>query len=149
MPEYYLTRTEAALLESLAPGLMLELAPVDIVELGAGSSSKTRRLLDARNGLREPIRYVPIDVAELTVAAAATQLIADYPFLTFTPSSGISSGTWETCRHAGPGSCFFGSPIGNLDPPARQRCSPMCARCSRTPEDRFPLASTWEGRCPA
>jgi L-histidine N-alpha-methyltransferase len=52
LPEYYLTRTEATLLEKLAPRLMGELAPRDIVELGPGSAAKTRRLLDARNGLR-------------------------------------------------------------------------------------------------
>src|SRR5437867_8660308 len=62
VPEYYLTRTEAKLLETLAPELMLELAPVDIVELGAGSPTKTRLLLDARDGLRDPVRYVTVDV---------------------------------------------------------------------------------------
>ena len=66
LPEYYLTRTEAALLEEVAPRLMHALAPEDIVELGAGSATKTRRLLEARNGLRQSIRYVPIDIDEVT-----------------------------------------------------------------------------------
>ena len=81
LPEYYLTRTEAALLEEVAPRLMHALAPEDIVELGAGSATKTRRLLDARNGLRQSIRYVPIDIDEVTIQATATRLLADYPFL--------------------------------------------------------------------
>ena len=75
LPEYYLTRTETALLEEIAPGLMRALAPEDIVELGAGSAVKTRRLLDARNGLRQPIRYVPIDVDDLTIETAAARLL--------------------------------------------------------------------------
>src|SRR2546427_1216791 len=81
LPEYYLTRPEAALLEKLAPRLMRDLAPRDIVELGAGSAAKTRRLLDARNGLPGTVRYVPVDVDELTVQASAARLVADYPYL--------------------------------------------------------------------
>src|SRR4029453_10853933 len=81
LPEYYLTRTEAALLDTLAPRLMRELEPQDIVELGPGSASKPRRLFDGRNGLPGPLRYVPIDVDELTVQASAARLISDYPFL--------------------------------------------------------------------
>ncbi len=141
VPEYYLTRTEAALLESLAPGLMLELAPVDIVELGAGSSSKTRRLLDARNGLREPIRYVPIDVDELTVEAAATQLIADYPFLHVHAVVGDFERHLEHVPFPAGRRLvlFLGSTIGNLDPPARQRLLAHVRSLLRTPEDRFLL----------
>ena len=48
LPEYYPTRAEAALLDTLAPTLMRPLAPGDIVELGSGFSTKTRRLLAAR-----------------------------------------------------------------------------------------------------
>jgi len=59
LPEYYLTRTEAALLGDVAPGLMRELEPADIVELGAGSAVKTRLLLDARNGMQQALRYIP------------------------------------------------------------------------------------------
>ena len=139
VPEYYLTRTEGALLEALAPRLMLELAPVDIVELGAGSSSKTRRLLDARNGLRDPIRYVPIDVDELTVEAAAARLIADYPFL----HVHAVVGDFERHLEHVPSSAgrrlvlFLGSTIGNLDPPARQQLLTQIRSLLRAPEDRF------------
>jgi len=141
VPEYYLTRTEGALLEALAPRLMLELAPVDIVELGAGSSSKTRRLLDARNGLRDPIRYVPIDVDELTVEAAAARLIADYPFL----HVHAVVGDFERHLEHVPSSAgrrlvlFLGSTIGNLDPPARQQLLTQIRSLLRAPQDRFLL----------
>jgi L-histidine N-alpha-methyltransferase len=141
VPEYYLTRTETNLLEALAPGLMLELKPVDIVELGAGSSAKTRRLLDARNGLREPVRYVPIDVDELTIQAGAARLIADYPFLDVHAVVGDFERHLE--RVPSPvGSrlvLFLGSTIGNLDPPARQHLLIQVRSLLRSPEDRFLL----------
>ncbi len=139
VPEYYLTRTETALLEALAPGLMLELAPVDIVELGAGSSTKTRRLLDARNGLRNAIRYIPIDVDELTVQAGAARLIADYPFL----DVHAVVGNFERHLEHVPLPLgrrlvlFLGSTIGNLDPPARQVLLTQVRSLLRAPEDRF------------
>jgi L-histidine Nalpha-methyltransferase len=139
VPEYYLTRTEAKILETLAPQLMLELAPVDIVELGAGSSTKTRRLLDARNGLREPVRYVPIDVDEPTVEAGAAQLLADYPFL----DVHAVVGDFERHLEHVPAPVgrrlvlFLGSTIGNLDPPARQRLLAQVRALLRTPADRF------------
>jgi L-histidine Nalpha-methyltransferase len=141
VPEYYLTRTEAKILETLAPELMLELAPVDIVELGAGSSTKTRRLLDARNGLRESVRYVTVDVDEPTVEAGAARLLADYPFLDVHAVVGDFERHLE---HVPPPVgrrlvLFLGSTIGNLDPPARQQLLAQVRSLLRTPEDRFLL----------
>ncbi len=141
VPEYYLTRTEAKLLETLAPELMLELAPVDIVELGAGSPTKTRLLLDARDGLREPVRYVTVDVDGATVEAGAEQLLADYPFL----DVHAVVGDFERHLEHVPSPVgrrlvlFLGSTIGNLDPPARQRLLTQIRSLLRTPQDRFLL----------
>src|SRR4030095_4839815 len=73
LPEYYLTRVEAALLDEWAPALMRSLAPHDVVALGSGFSLKTRRLLAARERAR-PLRYLPIDVDETTIAAADARL---------------------------------------------------------------------------
>src|SRR2546425_12468273 len=49
LPEYYLTRVEEALLDTLAPTLMRTGAPRDVVELAYGFSRKTRGLPRARN----------------------------------------------------------------------------------------------------
>jgi L-histidine N-alpha-methyltransferase len=141
VPEYYLTRTETKLLETLAPEVMLELAPVDIVELGAGSSTKTRLLLDARNGLREPVRYVTVDVDEPTVEAGAARLLADYPFL----DVHAVVGDFERHLEHVPSPVgrrlvlFLGSTIGNLDPPARQQLLAQVRSLLRAPQDRFLL----------
>ena len=120
LPEYYLTRAEEALLDALAPALMSDLAPRDIVELGSGFSLKTRRLLAARGGTA--LRYTPVDVDETTVAASAERLLAEDPAL----QVHAIIGDFE--RHLvhvpAPGGrrlvLFLGSTIGNLDAPARQ-----------------------------
>jgi L-histidine N-alpha-methyltransferase len=120
LPEYYLTRTEDALLDTLAPALMRKLEPHDLVELGAGFSRKTRRLLDARGG--GPLRYTPVDVDETTVAAAAPRLLAADPGLQV---HAIVGDFERHLVHVPPPSgrrlvLFLGSTIGNLDAPARQ-----------------------------
>src|SRR5262245_39942937 len=123
VPEYYLTRTEAAILGEIAPTLMRELAPADVVELGAGSAIKTRQLLDARNGMPHDLRYVPIDVDWGMVETAARQLMADYPFLRVQALVGDFE---RHLRHVpaavGPRLVLLlGSTIGNLEPAARRR----------------------------
>jgi L-histidine N-alpha-methyltransferase len=122
LPEYYLTRVEAGLLDRVAPALMAALAPADLVELGPGSSAKTRRFLDARDG-GGPLRYVPIDVDESGLAAAAARLTADYPFLRV---HGVAGDFERHLVHVPPARgrrlvLFLGSTIGNLDPPERHR----------------------------
>jgi L-histidine Nalpha-methyltransferase len=119
LPEYYLTRTEDALLDRLAPELMRALAPRDVVELGSGFSLKTRRLLEARGG--GALRYTPVDVDETTVAASAERLLAEDPALQ------VHAVVGDFERHlvhvpAPSGRrlvLFLGSTIGNLDAPAR------------------------------
>jgi L-histidine N-alpha-methyltransferase len=115
-----LTRTEHTLLGKIAPALMREVAPRDLIELGAGSALKTRRLLDARHD--QAVRYIPIDVDESMIQAAANRLLADYPLL----SVEAIVGDFEHHLHHVPerlGSrlvLFLGSTIGNLDPLPRR-----------------------------
>jgi dimethylhistidine N-methyltransferase len=75
LPEYYLTRTERAILARDA-GAMVEAAggPLEIVELGAGSATKTRLLLEAALARQPRVRYVPVDVSRAAIAQAAAGL---------------------------------------------------------------------------
>jgi L-histidine Nalpha-methyltransferase len=121
LPEYYLTRVEDSLLAGLAPDLVRDLRPMDIVELGAGSGTKTRRLLDAMNGVWPATRYMPVDVDAATLEAAAAQLVDEYPFLHVHAMVGdfqrhLAKVPPRTGRRL---VLFLGSTIGNLDPPAR------------------------------
>lgn len=80
-PEYYLTRTEAAILQEHAADILTEVGECVMVELGSGSSAKTRLLLDECNRRFAAQHYVPIDISSSMLAATAKTLIADYPRL--------------------------------------------------------------------
>src|SRR5216683_6116710 len=63
LPEYYLTRAERALLAAHGGEIMADLTPLELVELGAGSVAKVRRLLGAAPVGASVLRYVPFDIA--------------------------------------------------------------------------------------
>src|ERR671928_441996 len=69
LPEYYQARTELSILEEKAPEIVAHTRCQELVELGSGSASKTRPLLDAMAATREEegpeagaVRYVPLDI---------------------------------------------------------------------------------------
>jgi L-histidine N-alpha-methyltransferase len=139
--EYYPTRTEAALLGKIAPTLGGDFLHGDIVEIGSGSSGKTRRVLDALNGNRRLVRYVPVDVDRLTLQKSADQLVDDYPGLRV---HAIVGDFERHLAHVPPPAgrrlvLFLGSTIGNLDPPERQRFLASIRGLLPSPEDRFLL----------
>jgi dimethylhistidine N-methyltransferase len=79
-PEYYLTRTEIALLDEIGPKLRDRAGPGAVVlEPGAGSSVKIHMLLDA---LEAPAAYVGMDISGDHVKQACAALATDYPALT-------------------------------------------------------------------
>ncbi len=79
-PEYYLTRVEAGILADNAVEMRRIAGPTTIVELGSGSSTKTRHLLEAWMA-QGPSCYVPIDISRSAVEHACTELAALYPEL--------------------------------------------------------------------
>jgi L-histidine N-alpha-methyltransferase len=82
LPEYYPTRTETALLESISPELDALAAPnAAVVEFGSGSSAKTPILLRAI----QPAAYVPIDISGDFLRQSARELSADFPGLPVYP----------------------------------------------------------------
>lgn len=81
LPEYYPTRTEAWLLKEYAPEIAKLTGACELVELGSGSSTKTRLLLDPYQQQGLPLRYIPIDVSGGILKESARQLLIDYPTL--------------------------------------------------------------------
>ena len=81
-PEYYPTRTEDALLERHAADIVGRVRPHHIVELGAGTSRKTRRLFDACAAAGCPSAYAPFDVCGEVMMEHGQALVADYDWLT-------------------------------------------------------------------
>ena len=122
LPEYYLTRVEQALIDSLSEELMDEVQPQEVVELGPGPTTKIRSLLKARSTVDRLVRYVPFDFSQRIVQVAVSAAEKSYPFL---QTYGVV-GDFEkhlACLPAPVGRrlmVFFGSTIGNLDPPARR-----------------------------
>jgi L-histidine N-alpha-methyltransferase len=81
LPEYYPTRTELAILRARAAEIVALTGAGELVELGAGASIKAGVLLDAMRDAGTLVRYVPLDVSETVVEAAARALTQDYPGL--------------------------------------------------------------------
>ena len=85
LPEYYLTRTEDAILREHAHEMVAGwLADPVMVELGSGSSSKTRRLIEAALRAYGGLHYVPIDVSKTILEESAEALVGAYPGLQIT-----------------------------------------------------------------
>ena len=117
LPEYYPTRTEAAILVGHADRLAgLVPAGGALVELGSGASVKTRTLLSAGGHIGA---YVPIDISEAFLLSTAADLRRRYPRLDVVPVVGDFTGpvTLPVSVADLPKIGFFpGSTIGNLDP---------------------------------
>lgn len=80
-PEYYPTRTEEGLLAHRSQDIIERARPRAIVELGSGSSQKTRWLFDACEALDRPVVYQPLDVCSEALRRAARHLADRYPWL--------------------------------------------------------------------
>jgi L-histidine N-alpha-methyltransferase len=123
LPEYYPTRAEREILQAVAPQIAAASGAATLVELGSGSSEKTRLLIDALRAAGTLRQYVPVDVSEQALLAAASALFSDYPGLEV---SGVVSdfeeylGLGEDSPAEGPRLiAFLGSTIGNLLPDQR------------------------------
>ncbi len=86
--EYYPTRTENTLLHACAGEIIEISSPAHIIELGAGSSRKTRRLFDACEKKQHVCSYSSFDVCEPILIQSAVELENEYPWLTTRPLLG-------------------------------------------------------------
>jgi L-histidine N-alpha-methyltransferase len=123
LPEYYPTRTERAILERVAVELIAQTGAGELVELGSGSASKTRVLLDAMAAAGTLERFVAVDVTESVVRAGADELTREYPGLRV---HGLIGDFERHLDRLPPARAprivaFLGGTIGNLDPAGRRR----------------------------
>jgi L-histidine N-alpha-methyltransferase len=79
LSEYYPTRTERLILSASTAEIVARTGASELVELGAGSATKTRVLLDAMRDAMSLHRYVPFDIAVAAVAPTAEAILAEYP----------------------------------------------------------------------
>jgi L-histidine N-alpha-methyltransferase len=117
LPEYYPTRAEREILIARAPEIAATTGARTLVELGSGSSEKTRHLLDALPGLHT---YVPVDVSESALTQAGQALIAENPELGVHALIADFTGGLALPGTPGPRLvAFLGGTIGNLLPAER------------------------------
>src|SRR3954451_16350695 len=74
LPEYYPTRAERAILEAVAPEIAARTDAATLIELGSGTSEKTRLLLGALAAHGTLDRFIPFDVSEATLRSAAAAI---------------------------------------------------------------------------
>ena len=120
LPEYYPTRTERSILTEHARDVA-ELTKADtLVELGSGTSEKTRLLLDALRAAGTLERFVPFDVSEQTLRDAAKAVAQEYAGVRVHAVVGdFEHHLAELPRGGTRLVAFLGSTIGNLAPAAR------------------------------
>ncbi|GHG48414.1 L-histidine N(alpha)-methyltransferase [Streptomyces griseocarneus] len=118
LPEYYPTRAEREILIARAGDIAAATRARTLVELGSGSSDKTRHLIEALSGLEA---YVPVDVSESALRGAAATLLAEHPALTVHALvADFQYGLALPKDLPGPRLvAFLGGTIGNLLPPER------------------------------
>ncbi|NIM49496.1 MAG: L-histidine N(alpha)-methyltransferase [Gemmatimonadales bacterium] len=115
-PEYYPTRTEAAILERAATEIRGATGPVTLIELGSGSSIKTSYLLSAYTGANGTVSYVPVDVSHAALRSAGERIAEEHPQVDVVGIHGRYEDAFPLLRQHSP--CmvlFLGSTVGNFN----------------------------------
>jgi L-histidine N-alpha-methyltransferase len=122
LPEYYPTEAERSILRAEAGAIVAASGAGTLVELGSGTSDKTRVLLDAFAEAGRLERFCPFEISESTLRAAAESISAEYPGVA------VHAVVGDFERHLGDlprGGrrmiAFLGSTIGNFTPDERRR----------------------------
>ena len=120
LPEYYLTRRERAILAERVHEIAAVTRADTLVELGSGTSEKTRFLLDGLGAAGALRRFVALDVSEATLRESAARIAREYP------GAAVAAIVGDFDRHlvAIPAGgrrllAFLGSSIGNFRPAER------------------------------
>lgn len=120
LPEYYPTRRERAILREQAAVIAHATGAETLIELGSGTSQKSRLLLDALTSTGALRRFTPFDVSEPTLRKAAATLHGEYPDVEIHAVVGDFERNLA-CLPEGDRRlvAFLGGTIGNLDPAKR------------------------------
>jgi len=120
LPEYYPTRAEREILDARVGEIATATGAETLVELGSGTSEKTRLLLRALRADGTLTRFVPFDVDPAVLQEASVAVAAEFPGLTVAPVVGDFEHHLGELP-AGPRRllAFLGSTIGNFEPGQR------------------------------
>lgn len=121
LPEYYLTRAENEIFADYSDEIVSEIyaEKVSLVEMGSGSASKTRLIIEALLKRQAELLYIPVDISETALEHSSRVLLQSYPRLRINAYAGDyydgirALGQHERERTL---ALFLGSNIGNFDP---------------------------------
>lgn len=123
LPEYYLTSLEQSIFSShgaemVAAAAGLEEQPLSVVELGAGSASKTLILLRELMARQNQTLYLPVDVSEAALELASKNIHAALPEVEVQPvcSNFTHEKSLDLPTDGRRLALYIGSSIGNFDP---------------------------------
>jgi L-histidine Nalpha-methyltransferase len=144
LPEYYPTRTEREILLARADEIVRVTGAGELVELGSGSAEKARILLEAMSSAGTLRRYVPLDVSEQALEAAAIELVDEFEELSVHGVIGdferhldrVPRASGDTPRIV----ALLGGTIGNFPPGSRRRLLRQIGRLLG-PQDRLLLGT--------
>jgi L-histidine N-alpha-methyltransferase len=127
-PEYYPTRTEAAILRECSRMVSELTGPCHLIELGSGSSTKTDYLLSAYQRFGGPLCYTPIDISATALKMAGQSIIDRRPGVQVIGIHGTYSDSFAVLRFVSPVLLIFlGSTIGNFSVDERRAFWPEVA----------------------
>ncbi len=122
LPEYYPTRREREILRARSADVARLSGADTLVELGSGTSEKTRLLLDAMRDRGALRRFVPFDVSESTLREAASAVANEYDGVVVHAVVGdFEHHLWSIPGEGRRLIAFLGGTIGNLYPEARKK----------------------------
>lgn len=122
LPEYYPTRAEHEILGRRSAEIVEITGARSLHELGAGTATKTRELLDALTAHGRPALYAPLDISKEVLLEAADRLRVDYPTITVEPA--VADFHRLPALSGEPGGrllAFLGGTIGNFEEEERSR----------------------------
>jgi dimethylhistidine N-methyltransferase len=146
LPEYYLTRTEDAILRDHAHAMVAGwslVKPPCLLELGSGSAVKTQRLIAAALQAYGTLHYIPIDVSATFLEESAQTLVGQFPALRVTGYVADYQTALPVAAAQVDGPklvVFLGSSLGNYSPEEAIALLEQVARIMR-PEDRLLLGT--------
>lgn len=115
-PEYYLTRTEEAILKKYSEDISRKTGNCHLMELGSGSSVKTDYLLSAYQKIFNDICYTPIDISASALKMAGKTIITKRPNVQVVGIHGMYNDSFQLLGCTSPAMVIFlGSTIGNFN----------------------------------
>lgn len=140
LPEYYLTRAERSILAERSAAIAETSEADTLVEIGSGTSEKTRLLLDAMAAAGRLRHIVLLDISEEVLREAAQELSDRYQVDVHATVGDLRCDLTRLPRPGRQLWAFLGSTIGNFEPTARHRLLDHFRR-AMGPEDRLLLGT--------